>query len=299
MRNSVKHILTVLLTTVLLGSLTMIAWQSYRSRVAADMYAQAQELASPSSSKENVIPEQQNSSSSEEQTEDVTAVQQKPPVEDAEAPSTEEPAAQEEDPVADDPFLAELSNTDLSSLRAVNPDVVGWIAIPGTPISYPLMQGADNEFYLKHTWNGVASAAGSIFLESEISAALDDFNTIVYGHRMMNDSMFGSLKYYKETDYWKEHPYIYILDDAGVHRYEIFSIYEAAVRSYTYQIGFADDSAKEKFLNKCMEWSVVETNVTPTIRDRILTLSTCTGKGYDTRWVVQARLVPTDILDQR
>ena len=83
---------------------------------------------------------------------------------------------------------------------------------------------------------------------------------------------------------------MYILDDAGPHRYEVFSAYEASVTGTTYRLAIEDDAVKQKFIDDCSGWSEIETGVEPTIRDRMLTLSTCTGRGYETRWVVQARL---------
>ena len=292
MRHTGKRILTFLLSATLLGSLAMVGWQRHQSQLAEDAYARAEELAVHASRQETAIPEQAVIPLPTEPVE--LQPSQEAPTAAPEALFTEEPAPQQESPAEVDPFAEELAQTDLAALRAVNPDVAGWIAIPDTPVSYPLMQGEDNEYYLNHTWDRKASSAGSIFLDRSAGATPDHFNTIVYGHRMINNSMFGSLKYYEDADYWKAHPYVYILDNAGVHRYEIFSVYEASVKSYTYQIGFADDTAKETFLQKCIGWSVVETGVTPTICDRILTLSTCTGKGYDTRWVVQARLAAAD-----
>ena len=202
----------------------------------------------------------------------------------------EEPQGWQEAPVYDDPHYDAMKEVDLTALREVNPDVIGWIRIPGTQIDYPLMQGEDNQYYLERTWKGEPNAAGSIFLEQHCSADLSDFNTIIYGHRMKNGSMFAALKYYNKMDYLQEHPYVYILDDAGPHRYEVFSAYEASVTGTTYRLAIEDDEIKQKFIDDCSGWSVIETGVEPTIRDRMLTLSTCTGRGYETRWVVQARL---------
>ena len=202
----------------------------------------------------------------------------------------EEPKGWQEAPVQDDPQYEAMREIDLAALREVNPDVVGWIRIPGTEIDYPLMQGEDNQYYLERTWKGEPNAAGSIFLEQHCSADLSDFNTIIYGHRMKNGSMFAALKYYNTVEYLQEHPYVYILDDAGPHRYEVFSAYEASVTGTTYRLAIKEDEMKQKFIDDCSGWSVIETGVEPTIRDRMLTLSTCTGRGYETRWVVQARL---------
>ena len=179
---------------------------------------------------------------------------------------------------------------DFTALREVNRDVQGWIMIPGTVISSPLLQGEDNQYYLKHTWKKWTSAVGAIFLEWQNSPDLSDFNTIIYGHRMNNGSMFASLKNYKKQSYWAAHPCVYITDDNGSHKYEIFAAYEVSTTGTTYQLGFSDDASKQAFIDYCLEQSVIDTGITPTVYDRVLTLSTCTGNGHATRWVVQAVL---------
>ena len=47
------------------------------------------------------------------------------------------------------------------------------------------------------------------------------------------------------------------------------------------------------FTNGSLSSSVIETGVVPGPEDRLLTLSTCTGTGHATRWVVQGKLVNT------
>ncbi len=190
-----------------------------------------------------------------------------------------------EDPVAD-----ALAETDLAALREVNSDVVGWITIPETELSYPLLRAEDNDFYLKRNWKKERSAVGSIYLECQVSPDFSDFNTIVYGHRMRNDSMFGSLSRYGSLAWWEEHPSIYIVDDQGVRRYDIFAAYEVGTDVITFGLGISSRPKKEEFIRFGVEQSVIDTGVVPTTLDKILTLSTCTGVGYSKRWVVQAVL---------
>ena len=83
---------------------------------------------------------------------------------------------------------------------------------------------------------------------------------------------------------------MYITDDAGSRKYEIFAAYEVSTDGSTYQISFSGDESKQTFISYCLDKSVIETGITPTVHDRILTLSTCTGSGHATRWVVQAVL---------
>ena len=204
-------------------------------------------------------------------------------------PETEEAPAIEEETYVD-PYAEALASIDLEALREVNHEIVGWISIPDTQVSYPLLQATDNDYYLNHTWKKAYNSVGSIFLECKNASDLSDFNTIIYGHNMRNGSMFGGLKQYKDLDYWKEHPSVYIVDDSGVHRYDIFAAHEVGVRTITYGLGITDQDTKEKFIQFAQTGSVIETGEVPTVEDRVLTLSTCTGNGYDTRWVVQAVL---------
>lgn len=183
-----------------------------------------------------------------------------------------------------------LVDIDLEALRAVNEDVVGWIEIPGTELSYPLVQGTDNQYYLTHNWKKEANSGGAVFLESTNSRDLSDFHTIAYAHRMRNDTMFGTLKYYENPDFWQEHPRVYVVTADGIYRYDIFAAQEAGVKGIVYRLDIETNRLKEEFLQYCIERSIVDTGVLPEIDDRILTLSTCTDNGHAKRWVVHGYL---------
>ena len=196
-------------------------------------------------------------------------------------------APEEEKPVWVDPYADALRNMDFAALREANDDVLGWIVIPNTRLSYPVVQGEDNEYYLKRTWRKSRNSVGAIFMDYRSDRDLSDFHTIIYGHRMNNKSMFGQLRNYKDASYWKKHPCIYIADDNGSHTYEIFAVYEAD-SGVTYNLNFESKAEKQAYLDYCVSKSRYDTGVVPEVKDYILTLSTCTGNGHDTRWVVQA-----------
>ena len=180
-------------------------------------------------------------------------------------------------PVEDDPNMDEMAKRNLTALRQVNEDVIGWIWIPNSRISYPVMQGQDNDFYLNHTWQKEENAVGSIFLEWQISPDFSEFNTILYGHNMKNKTMFSQLHDFQDISFRDTHPYVYLLTDAGVYRYEIFSCYQAEVGSDTYQFGMQWDKTKQEYIDRCLKKSVIDCEITPAVTDRILTLSTCSG----------------------
>ena len=196
----------------------------------------------------------------------------------------------------EDPEIDKLASIDLNALREVNPDVIGWIRIPNSKINYPLMQGEDNTFYLEHTWEGNKNPYGSIFLESRNSPDMTDFNTIIYGHNMLNGSMFGGLSSFGYQWYFNWNKYVYILTDAGIFRYEIFSSYAAEVDSATYGLSFYQWETRENFISMALENSQIKSDVVPEPTDRIITLSTCTGVGYESRRVVHAvlKMIPSE-----
>lgn len=273
-KKTVRGILLVVLGLVFLGSAGMVIYNQIQYQEGDAAYAEAEELVELPDLSQFQEPVQQ------------------PPLEETEepvpkeAPAEEEPA--EEQPVYVDPYADALRNMDFAALQEVNSEVQGWILIPFTQVSYPLVQGADNDYYLKHTWRKSYSAVGSIFMECENHSDLNDFNTIIYGHRMNNGTMFASLKNYSKQSYWEAHPRIYIMNNAGMYTYEIFSAYEVGTTEDTYRLSFADETAKQAFLDFCVSQSVISTKIVPTVEDHILTLSTCTGRGHETRWVVQA-----------
>ena len=207
-----------------------------------------------------------------------------------EVPETTAPAMVWVPVTVQDAVTEELASIDLHSLRAVNPDVLGWIRIPGTRVDYPILQGEDNEFYLKHTWQGDYNEVGSIFLEWQEDPKMADFNTIIYGHKRNDGSMFGQLLKYADPEFLAENPYVYILSDSGIYRYEIFAAYPAPLDAPAYGLSFNQTETRERFLASAAELSQVRTGITPAVTDRIVTLSTCSGEGYHNRWVVQARL---------
>lgn len=207
----------------------------------------------------------------------------------------EEPQPEEEPPK--DPrqvYLDALSAINMEGLREKNSQVLGWILIPGTTISYPLLYGSDNSYYLNHAWDKSYSFVGSIFLDYRNSSDWSDFNTIIYGHNMRDSSMFATLQAYTDPAYFQDHPLIYITDGQTVRQYNIFAAYEVYEEGLTYTRQFDSPEEKQQFIDTSLKQSYYNTGVQPTVEDHIITLSTCTGRGSKSRWIVQAVLAPEE-----
>lgn len=177
---------------------------------------------------------------------------------------------------------------EFAELKAINKDIVAWIEIPDTPISYPIVKGEDDVYYLTHTFNGTENSAGSIFMETLNSPDFTDMHTILYGHNMKNGSMFGSLMEYESPSYLVAHPLIFIDTEEGSHAYKIFACYRVDADSDSYTIGFKADEMYVNFLKKIKERSAYDTGVEVTMEDEIITLSTCTNTGTN-RYLVHAK----------
>ena len=268
MRNRFRKVVGILLAVVCGVSCVLLGTALYDSRAADRTYDEAQALAfsAPQSLPDEQVPLADFPESA---------------VPEREIPE-QTPPEEETDP---------LKVLDLDALRQVNEHVLGWILIPETEISYPLLSSGNNDTYLYRAWDGSRNSAGSIFLDRRNSEDLQDFNTVIYGHNMRSGAMFGSLKHYADEEYRKAHPSVYIITDESIFRYEIFSAYEADVWGNTYLWEYEEDARKQKALDYFRESSVLPVEQDLTIEDRILTLSTCTdSRNYEVRWVVQARL---------
>ena len=98
----------------------------------------------------------------------------------------------------------------LQELQKINPDVCAWLTVDGTKIDYPVVQGTDNEYYLKHTFKKTEHVAGSIFLDKDNSPDFSNRKTILYGHNMKDGSMFQGLHKYESESYLQEHNKVYL-----------------------------------------------------------------------------------------
>ncbi|MBE6935622.1 MAG: class B sortase [Ruminococcaceae bacterium] len=286
MKQKLRLILTICLAVVFLGSSIRWIALAIDARKSADSHAAALEAAG--------LPDTESVPAEpvpEPEPEPVPELTPEPESKPEPEPEPEPEPIPEPEPEPVDPHAESLREIDLAALRESNAEVRGWILIPGAEVSHPLMQTDDNEYYLGHDWTGAKNAQGAIYLDYRVSGDLSDFHTIIYGHRMQNGAMFGRLSRYQDADFLAENPSIYIADDSGVHIYDIFSVYEASVTTgSTYQRRFADDVDRQAFLDYCITESDHDTGITPTTDDHILTLSTCTGNGHATRWVVKAVL---------
>lgn len=174
---------------------------------------------------------------------------------------------------------------DFGILQKINPDIVAWIYSPDTVINYPIVQGADNVYYLHRLVNGQKNANGTLFMDCANSGQFTGENTIIYGHHMKNGSMFASLEKYKKQAYYDEHPILYFLTPEKTYRLVVFAGFVTASDSDVYTLQFGD-AGQHDWIDRGKQRSDFQTDVQVGDEEPVVTLSTCDYTYEDARYVV-------------
>ena len=182
-----------------------------------------------------------------------------------------------------------------------NNDMVGWIKIEGTKVNYPVMQTLDDpEFYLRTNFEKKESYSGLPFLDSRSDLTEKGLNLLIYGHNMKSGAMFGQLPNYESKGFWQKHPIIQFDTLTEERRYEIMAMFRSRQYNededdigfhYYEMIDLTEWSAFNSYVNQAKESSMIDTGVTASYGDEILTLSTCSYHTNAGTFVVIAKRI--------
>lgn len=186
-------------------------------------------------------------------------------------------------------------------LKAQNPDVCGYIKVDGLDIiDYPIMHSdpsyKNESFYLNHDWLKNSKGAGSIYIQNYNSIDFSDFCTVIYGHDMLNGTMFGLLKKFRNADFFNQNRNITIYTPGSIKRYEIVSAFVYDDRHILNSYDFSYIENRQKFISDVITPKSLAKNVLEgasiDIQDKLVVLSTCTNNDNE-RYLVVGKLVET------
>ena len=185
----------------------------------------------------------------------------------------------------------------LEKLQVENSDIMGWIEIEGTKISYPVLQATDNDYYLTHNYKKEKASGGALFLDKDFDLEKPSTNYLIYGHRMENGTMFEDLMKYSDETFYKEHPNIRFTTNKEDIEYEIIAVFysrvyyksEKNVFRYYYFINAENEQEFNNYIENTINESIYDTDKTAEYGDQLLTLSTCEYSQEDGRFAVVAR----------
>ncbi len=183
-------------------------------------------------------------------------------------------------------------DVNLNYYLSKNNETVGWIQVNGTNINYPIMQHNNNEFYLEHDFYKRKTNIGWIFADYRDDLNTFNNNTIIYGHNLVNRTMFGSLPFLLNKK-WFDNPnnqYIKLSTKTTNSIWQIFSVYKISPTTDYLQSVFNSTESYEKFLNMLKNRSIKNFDTSLSFTDKIITLSTCDDTGTQ-RVAVHAKLI--------
>lgn len=181
-------------------------------------------------------------------------------------------------------------SVDFDVLKKANGQVMGWILIPETDISYPLVQGEDNDKYLCQSYDLQYNSSGSIFMDHRCSPDFTGDNTLIYGHNMKNGSMFAGIREYAQQEFFEEHRNFYIFTPEKDYKFTVFAAFRTESDSDVYDLSFTDEAERTAFIAEAEASSDIVSGVEVGPETPIVTLSTCTSDTYSGRYVVLAAL---------
>lgn len=192
--------------------------------------------------------------------------------------------------------IEEEPEIDWETLTSQNPDIYAYVYVPGTKVSYPILQNEQDDFYLTHDANKAKSKEGAIYTNHDNTKTFQDAVTVLYGHNMRNGNMFGSLKEFYQEDFYKEHEYIAIYTPEKRLVYQIVTarrhsdayLYDEYAN---YNVGGMErfvkmitEPVKDKDVSHATELEV-------SVEDKFLVLSVCIGKEDTNRYLVVGKLL--------
>lgn len=178
------------------------------------------------------------------------------------------------------PDTSQIDQIDFGALQEINPDVTAWIEIPGTKVSYPvLFRYGDTNYYLTHLMDGREGKQGAIHIDGSGPDGIESQNVLIYGHNLMDSSMFSSLHSYKRESFYRNYPYIYLhMPDGTKRQYRIAAcMVTEGIETEWYRYAFEDDADAQAYYDLFQQKSLYDTKTKLDAEEgrQTILLSTC------------------------
>lgn len=182
---------------------------------------------------------------------------------------------------------------DFPALRRDTPEAVAWLAVPGTQIDYPVVQGADNQYYVNHTVRHEASRCGAIFMDYRNTGDFSDFYTVLYGHNMRSGRMFGALREFRAQAFFGRVKYGTLRTPQKTYQLQFFAfvLADSAAGDYFRHLAMVRPGEKEAFIAMVRRTAGRWREIPLGPEDRIVALSTCLAATGEKRILLLAKVV--------
>lgn len=202
----------------------------------------------------------------------------------------------EQDPEDETPALPD-NPIDFPSLKLENPDIYAWIYVPNTDVNLPVLQSSTNDFlYLDHNKDGEPAIEGAIYSEMANSTDFSDPVTVLYGHNLVNGTMFSTLHYFENEDFFAQNDTFYVYTPGHILTYRIVSAYLYDDRHILNSFDFSNPDTLQSYFNSVVNPDSLlvnaRTDTELTTDDKMVQLSTCMSDTNHTtsRYIVSGVL---------
>lgn len=188
--------------------------------------------------------------------------------------------------VASSSDASDTLDVNWDALRAINSDLVGWIAIPDTVVNYPVVQTTDNSRYLTEAFDSSSGIYGAVFMDCDSKADLSDFHTVIYGHHLRNGQMFACLANYTDQSYFDEHPTVIYATPQATHRLTVIGAYAEQANDDMRTTTFSSAQSRTAYVQEQLGKCSAKADVQPSQVTHLYSLITCSYNTNDERTVV-------------
>jgi len=184
-------------------------------------------------------------------------------------------------------------------LQALNTDVFAWLTVYGTHIDYPVVQGTNNLTYVNTNAEGKHALSGAIFLDCDNAKDFSDFTSILYGHHMEKETMFGEIGLFAHQNYFEVRRYGSLYYEGREHGLEFFAfLHTSAYDGSVFRARVVGARERQAWLDKVFsEATCVRDGVAVTPDDRLVLLATCSASTTNGRDILIGRITDATYAD--
>jgi len=186
---------------------------------------------------------------------------------------------------------AQNEGLSFKELQDINPEVFGWLTVYGTHIDYPVVQGSDNIKYVNTNALGKYSLSGAIFLDARCKKDFSDFSSILYGHHMQRNAMFGEIGSFVDKEFFTARQYGMLYYDGQEHGLEFFAFLRCdAYDAEVFRTNIGGREAQEAYVDLLLGIAIHTRNIKVAADDRIVLLSTCSSSTTNARDILVGKI---------
>jgi len=188
----------------------------------------------------------------------------------------------------------EAQGYSFDELQAINPEVFAWLTIYGTHIDYPVVHAADNLKYINTNAMGQYSLSGAIFLDARCDSDFSDFPSIMYGHHMEKNTMFGDIGNFAGKEYFDAHKYGMLYYNGQEYGLEFFALLNCdAYDTTVFKPRIEGQEAREAYIDLLLRTATYTRGIEIAADERIVLLSTCSPGSTNGRDILVGRITDT------